>query len=193
MSGGLLRASLHGEVLLAAFLMSGCGPLKTTVPAQMGFEVPGTGLLGVDNPLTEDEAFPADQVGATLGEALAQSIDASGHEKDAVSSLILDELTLTVLDPEERGVVLRDLGILEKLTVFLGAPGEPLRVAESAPDAFASRPTAYDMPTTRAELVEALQGSDTLELSAEVVPGRRPELATKVQIDATLEVEISLW
>lgn len=178
--------------LLLVVALAGCPPIETKIPSSNTFEVPGQGILG-NNPLAPEMAFPADVVGEALAQAVQQSFDTSGYDKGAVKSLKLTALSLTVTEPEQGGVQVRDLGFLQSLAVSLGGGGgEPIVVAESAPGAFDADPIEYDVPLTDAELAEAFKSSDTLEMTADVVPDAPPQFSTEVQVDAELTVQIGL-
>lgn len=173
-------------------LGTGCGPIQTTIPSETEVEVPGSGIVA-PNPLLPDEVFPTDVIGQALAQSIEQSFDTSGYEKDRVSSLKLTKLTLTVTNPEEQGGrQLKDLSFLQKLTVFLGAPGEPLKVAESEDDAFAQGTLSYDMPMTGAELADAFKSADSLEMTADVQAGNQPQFSTIIGIESEITVQISL-
>ncbi|MCC7071453.1 MAG: hypothetical protein IT383_09025 [Deltaproteobacteria bacterium] len=178
--------------LLAAALAAGCPPIETKIPSSETFTVPGAGVLG-GNPLAPEMAFPADVVGEALAQAVQQSFDTSGYEKGAVKSLKLTALSLTVLEPNQGNVQVRDLGFLRSLAVSLGgAEGEPTLVAESAAGAFDDDPVEYHVPLTGAELAETFKSSNTLEMTADVVPDAPPQFATDVQVDAEITVQIGL-
>lgn len=189
------RSASLGASLVAALaaLGSGCGPIETKIPSSTVVEVPGSGIL-TPNPLLPEEVFPADLIGQALAQSIQQSFDTSGYDKERVSSLKLSKLTLTVTNPEEQGGrQLKDLSFLQKLTVFLGAPGEPLKVAESEDGAFAAGTLSYDMPMTGAELADAFKSAESLEMSAEVQAGNQPQFQTDVGIDSELTVQISIF
>lgn len=177
-------------VLVAA--LSGCPPLEAKIPSTNTFEVPGQGILG-NNPLAPEMAFPADVVGEALAQAVQQSFDTSGYDKSTVKSLKLTGLSLTVTEPEEGGVQVRDLGFLRSLAVSLGGGGgEPIVVAESAAGAFDADPIEYDVPLTGAELAETFKASDSLDMTADVVPDAPPQFSTEVQVDSELTVQFGL-
>lgn len=182
--------ALPAFVVFGALL--GCPPIETKIPSSTTFEVPGEGILG-GSPLAPDQAFPADLVGEALAQAVQASFDTSGYDKGAVKSLKLTSLTLTVTEPSQGNVQVRDLGFMSSLAVSLGAPeAEPILVAESAPGAFDSDPVEYDVPLTDAELAEAFKGSNALEMSADVEPDEVPTFATEVRIDSEMTVQIGL-
>ncbi len=179
-------------LLLGAALTAGCPPIETTIPSSETFTVPGAGVLG-GNPLAPEMAFPADVVGEALAQAVQQSFDTSGYDKGAVKSLKLTALSLTVLEPNEGPVQVRDLGFLRSLAVALGdGAADPIVVAESAAGAFDTDPVEYDVPLTGAELAETFKSSNTLEMTADVVPDAPPQFATDVQVDAEMTVQIGL-
>jgi hypothetical protein len=184
LGGFLLASGLVG-------LLAACPPIETKIPSSTVIDVPGQGILG-NNPLLPDVAFPADLIGEALAQSIERSFDTSGYDKGAVKSLKLTRLRLTVLEPQEGGQTVRDLSFLEKLTIFLGAPGTPIRVAESGDGDFDARPIVYDVPLTDAELAEAFKSADAMEMTADVVPGRTPRFQTDVQIDSEITVQIGL-
>ena len=50
----------------------------------------------------------------------------------------------------------------------------------------------HDGPLTGAELAEAFKASDTLEMTADVVPDAPPQFSTEVRVDSELTVQIGL-
>lgn len=184
------------RILAAAALMAGgCVPdeLRTlTIPTSKEIEVPGQGI-GVSNPLVPDDVFPADAIGEALSQQMQESFATNDVDKDAVDSLKLTLLKATVLDPDENGTRVRDLGFLESGTFFVGAEGqEPVKVAESAEGAFDDpAPVEYAFELTDAELAPVLKASDQLTMTADVVPGERPRFATTVRFDVELTVLVN--
>jgi hypothetical protein len=182
-------------VLCVLCVAGGCQQLTTVVvPATSEIEVPGANILG-GNPLVPDDVFPAGVLSEALAQSISQSIDTAGANKDAVDSLKLTTLTLTVTNPNEGERQLRGLGFIEKLTIFVSAEGaSPVVAAESAAGAFDGTPgpTGYDMPTTEVELVDIFRAGDSLEMSAELEPSEPPNFATRVRFDTEVTLQINV-
>lgn len=182
---------------LAALATTGIACENATqfkVPAETVVDVPGRDIVG-GNPLAADEVFPPGALSEALASALQQSIDTSGYDKDAIGSLKLTAMSLTVKDPEENGRALRGLGFLRKLTLAASAEGvDDVVVAESAAGAFDGTPgpASYDMPLTDAELVPVFRAGDRLDIGADVELGERPNFATEVTFTTELTVDIDV-
>lgn len=188
-------ASLAWAVTSAAALAFavGCTP-PFTIPSSTEISVPGEGILG-GNPLVPDQVFPSELVNDALVNSINQSFDTQGYDKGSVKSLTLTNLTLTVTNPEEAGGrQLKDLTFLEKLTLFIAAAGseETIKVAESDDGAFTAELQTYSVPTTGAELAEALKSSDALDMTADVDPGETPRFETDVLIETELTVVLGI-
>jgi hypothetical protein len=172
-----------------------CEQLTTfTVPADSEIEVPGTPVVG-NNPLLPDQVFPGALLSQALSEALRRSFDTQGYDKDAVDSLQLTKLTMTVTDPEQNGRAVRGLGFLQRLAVSVGADGfEPVTAAQSEDGAFDGTPgpADYDVPCTNAELKEMFAGSDALDMTADVEPGTPPNFNTTVTFHTELTVKVNV-
>lgn len=173
--------------------VSGCDELRTiTIPSESSFEVPGA--VG-GNPLLPDDVFPAGLLSEALAQSMEQSFNTQSVDKDAVDSLKLTKMTLTVVEPDQDGRPIRGLGFLESLTVSLGAAGvEGVVVAQSASGAFDGEPgpVFYDVPLTEAELAPALKASDSIDMTAEAVPSDPPNFATEVLFSTELTVVVNV-
>jgi len=172
----------------------GCGATTVKVPANSSVDVPGEDILGT-NPLVPDDVFPADALSEALAQAIAQSFDTSGYDKDAVDSLKLTKLTMTVRDPEQNGRAIRGLGFIDKLTISVSNSGDNAVVAaESADAAFDGNPgpASYDMPLTDAELNPVFQAGDSLDLTADLQPSEPPNFATTVDFETELTIQINV-
>jgi hypothetical protein len=176
--------------VIAAAVGTGCDDIRTVVvPTETTVTVPAPTILG--NPLLPAQAFPADLLGDALAESIAQSISTEGYDKDAVDSLKLTGMSATVVRPNEGNNQVRGLGFLQSLDVFLAAPGgEPILVANSEDGAFDGQPgpVSYTFPVSGAELVDAFNAGDSLDMSADVVPSDPPNFDTEVRF--TTEVTI---
>ena len=182
-------------MLVAAGQLLACEQLTTlVVPAESEIEVPGANLLG-GNPLVPDQVFPGGLLSEALAQSISQSIDTAGANKEAVDSLKLTKLTLTVTEPEEGNRQVRGLGFIEQLTINVAADGvEPIVAAESADGAFdgSPGPVEYDMPTTDAELVEVFQAGDALDMSADLEPSDPPTFATTVKFATEVTIQVNV-
>jgi hypothetical protein len=184
---------------LVAFVicgLAGCPQLTTfTVPADSEIEVPGAPIVG-GNPLVPEQVFPGELLSQALSEALQQSFDTQGYDKDAVDSLQLTVLSMTVVDAEENGRAVRGLGFLASLAVSIGAEGvAPVVVAQSAEGAFDGTPgpASYDVPCTGAELRDVFAGSDALTMSADVETANPPSFNTTVRFHSELTVQVNVF
>lgn len=163
------------------------GARTLVIPADSEVTIPGSMIVG-QNPLLPDEAFPAD-FGAILSQQIQQTFSTEGVQKDAVESLQLTMMTVEVEDPEEGGNTVRHLGFLESATFFLGAGEiEPVEVAFSAEGAFDDDPTSYEFELTEEELVSILNAGEEMEMTADVVPERRPNFETTLLFHVELTV-----
>ena len=182
-------------VLAGAASSTACEQLTTfTVPADSEIEVPGTPVVG-NNPLLPDQVFPGELLSQALSDALQQSFDTQGYDKDAVDSLQLTTLTMTVKDAEQNGRQVRGLGFLQSLAVSIGADGfDAVVAAQSEDGAFDGTPgpATYDVPCTNAELKELFAGSDALEMTADVEPGNPPNFNTTVTFHTELTVKVNV-
>lgn len=173
----------------------GCEQLTTlVVPAESEIEVPGSNILG-GNPLAPDQVFPGGLLSEALAQSISQSIDTAGANKDAVDSLKLTKLTLTVTDPDEGNRQVRGLGFIEKLTINVSAEGvDPVVAAESAAGAFdgVPGPVEYAMPTTDAELVAIFKAGDALEMTADLEPSDPPTFATTVKFQTEVTIQVNV-
>ena len=182
-------------MLVAASGLLACEQLTTlVVPAESEIEVPGADLLG-GNPLVPDQVFPGGLLSEALAQSISQSIDTAGANKEAVDSLKLTKLTLTVTEPEEGNRQVRGLGFIETLTINVSAEGvDPVLAAESEAGAFdgSPGPVEYDMPTTDAELVGVFKAGDALDMSADLEPSDPPTFATKVKFATEVTIEVNV-
>ncbi|MBM4282224.1 MAG: hypothetical protein FJ137_16200 [Deltaproteobacteria bacterium] len=180
---------------IGAVALPGCPELTTfTVPAEGEIEVPGAPIVGA-NPLLADQVFPGEILSQALSEALQQSFDTQGYDKDAVESLQLTRLTMTVQDAEQNGRQVRGLGFLSSLTVSIGADGFPAVVAAQSEDgAFDGTPgpARYEVPCSEAELKELFAGSDALQMTADVETGAPPNFNTTVKFQSELTVQVNV-
>lgn len=182
-------------LLCATIGLLACEQLTTlVVPAESEIEVPGVNLLG-GNPLVPDQVFPAGLLSEALAQSISQSIDTAGANKDAVDSLKLSKLTLTVTEPDEGNRQVRGLGFIETLTINVGAEGvEPVVAAASEGGAFDGEPgpVQYDMPTTDAELVEIFKAGDAMEMTADLEPSDPPTFATTVKFQTEVTIQVNV-
>ncbi len=157
------------------------------VPADSEVTVPGSQILG-PNPLAPEQILPRD-FGVALSQQLAQSFSTEGVETDAIRSAKVTRLTVTVLDPEENGRQVRDLGFLNQMAFSLGAADlVPAPIASSEDGAFASAPTFYEFLVTNEELVSFLQADDELTITGEVETNSAPNFATTLRFDVEMTV-----
>lgn len=174
---------------------AGCGDLTTIkVPAESSITVPGQDILG-GNPLAADQVFPSAALSEALAKALQQSFDTSGYDKDAIDSLTLTKLSMTVKDPQQGNRQIRGLGFIEKLTVSVSTDGvAPIIAAESADGVFAGNPgpASYEMPLTGTELVSLFQAGDSLDMTADLEPGEPPNFATTVDFETELTIKVNI-
>jgi hypothetical protein len=192
-----MRAKALGTcgLVLSLALASGCDlndlipedARTLTIPADSEVTVPGSIDVG-NNPLVDNEIFPSD-FGGLLSNQLEQSFSTENVQKEAVASMKLTKLTVTVTNPEEGGRQVRDLSFIDSLDFYLSA-GEldPRLVAESADGAFADDPISYDFELTDAELADLLDAGDAMTMTADLVPGDRPNFATDLLFEAELTV-----
>ncbi|MDP2344630.1 MAG: hypothetical protein Q8O67_27015 [Deltaproteobacteria bacterium] len=174
--------------------VAGCPSLTTVVvPAESEIEVPGSvGLNG--NPLAPDDVFPPG-LSEALAQSIAQSFDTAGYDKDAVDSLKLTKMKMTVTEPNEGNNQVRGLGFLEKLTISLGAEGvDAVVVAESDAGAFDGDPgpVEYDMPLTDAELQPVFVAAEQMDMTADLVPSTPPNFATTVLFETELTIQVNV-
>jgi hypothetical protein len=190
----LARASLVASVAVSA-MGAGCGELTTVkVPSEQEVSVPGQGILA-GNPLVDEQVFPSDVISEALAQSISQTFDTAGYDKDAVDSIKLTKLSMTVTNPEEGGRQVRGLGFIEKLTINVSADGvDPIVVAESAEDALdgSPGPVSYDMPLTEAELVEAFKAGDQMTMDADLEPGPPPQFETDVLFETELTIQVNV-
>lgn len=190
----LAKLSLLAAVLALSSTMTGCNATTIKVPADSEITVPGSSLLG-GNPLVANQVFPSSALSEALAQSIAQSFDTSGYDKDAVDSIKLTALSMTVTEPDENGRTVRGLGFIERLTISVGADGvDPVVVAESAAGAFDGNPgpATYDMPLTDAELNPAFQAGDSLDMTAELAPAEPPNFDTVVKFSTELTIQINV-
>lgn len=182
-------------VCLASLAGLGCDDLRTVkVPSSTEVDVPGQGILA-GNPLVAEQVFPSDVISEALAQAITQEFDTSGYDKDAVDSLKLTKLELTVTEPNEGNRQLRGLGFLKKLTISVGAEGvDPVVVAESDDGAFdgSPGPVSYDMPLTDEELKEAFQAGDQMDMTSDLEPGPPAQFETTVRFDTELTIVVNV-
>ena len=176
-------------------LLVGCSELTTVVvPAESEIEVPGAGILA-GNPLVGSDVFPAGALSDALAQSIAQTFDTAGYNKDAVDSLTLSKLSMTVIDPNEGDRQLRGLGFIEALTIAVSAEGtDAVVAAESAAGAFdgAPGPVAYDMPVTNNELVGVFKAADQMDMDADLQPSDPPQFTTTVKFETELTIKINV-
>ncbi len=189
------RVALVGVAGGAVIGSTGCESIRTVkVPSSSTVQVPGQGVLA-GNPLAKEQMFPSDAISEALAKSISQEFDTAGYEKDAVDSLKLTELTMTVTEPNEGNTQVRGLGFLEKLSINVSAEGvDPVLVAESGADDFDGDPgpVSYEMPLTDAELVEAFQAGDALLMDADIQPGDPPQFETEVKFDTELTIIVNV-
>lgn len=181
-------------VVALSSMGAGCGATTIKVPAESEITVPGGNILG-GNPLVASDVFPSSALSEALAQSIAQSFDTSGYDKDAVDSIKLSAMSMTVTEPEENGRAVRGLGFMERLTISAGADGvDPVVVAESAAGAFdgSPGPASYDMPLTDAELNPAFQAGDTIDMTAELAPAEPPNFDTVVKFTTELTIQINV-
>lgn len=158
-----------------------------TVPADSEVEIPGSQIVG-QNPLAPTDLFPAN-FGPVLSEQIQQSFSTEGVDRDAVASMTLTTMRVVVVDPEENGRQIRDLGFLDSARFFLSAnESEPRLVAFSADGAFANDPIEYDFELTEEELADLVQQADALDMTAEIEANRRPTFTTTLRFEVELTV-----
>jgi hypothetical protein len=185
---------LLGVVVAAVSVGAGCGATTIKVPAESEITVPGDNILG-GNPLVANDVFPSSALSEALAQSIAQSFDTSGYDKDAVDSIKLSAMSMTVTEPEENGRAVRGLGFIDRLTISVAADGvEPVVVAESAAGVFDGNPgpATYDMPLTDAELNPAFQAGDSLDMTAELAPSEPPNFETVVKFTTELTIQINV-
>jgi hypothetical protein len=184
-----------GYALALLALASGCDlnalipqdARTLVIPADSEVTVPGSTIVG-QNPLLPSEVFPAD-FGAILSQEIQQTFSTESVQKEAVESLKLTSMTVTVKNPTQNGTTVRHLGFLESATFFLGAGAiEPRRVAYSADGAFDDMPTYYEFELTDEELVDLLNEGEAMDMTADVVPERRPNFETTLLFEVELTV-----
>jgi hypothetical protein len=149
------------------------------IPADSSVTVPGSFTVGA-SPLAPEEVLPVD-MGSILSQQIAQEFSTQDIQKEAVASMKVTLMTVTVRDAEENGTQVRDLGFLESMEFFLGAGElEPVSVASTAAGAFDGdpAPTAYEFELSDAELVDVLNAGDSMEMTADIVPEGRPNFGT---------------
>jgi hypothetical protein len=161
------------------------------IPADSEVTVPGSQAVG-QNPLLPAEVFPAD-FGAILSQQIQQTFSTQSVQKEAVESLTLTKMTVQVENPQAGGNTVRHLGFLQSAAFFLGTGAtEPTEVAFSSEGAFEGTPTFYEFELTGAELVALLNAGDEMEMSADVVPERRPNFETKLLFHVELTVIVDV-
>jgi hypothetical protein len=164
-----------------------CGEVSLDIPSETTVTVPGTGIDVGQNPLVPDDVFPSDLIGELLASELSKSLDTSGYKKEAVKSLKLTRMTLTVTD--DGGGPPEGLECFQSLVMFVGAsPDDDVKVASSEDGAFDGDPgpSEYDMKLTGEEINPFLQKSDALAVTADVEPGDRPLADIDVRFDFVL-------
>jgi hypothetical protein len=189
-----MKRSLLPGVLALLSTGAGCDATTIKVPAESEITVPGANILG-GNPLVASDVFPSSALSDALAQSIAQSFDTSGYDKDAVDSITLSAMSMTVTEPEENGRTVRGLGFIDKLTISAGADGvDPVVVAESADGAFDGNPgpATYDMPLTNAELNPVFQAGDSLDMTAELAPAEPPNFDTVVKFSTELTIKINV-
>jgi hypothetical protein len=184
-----------GIALLSLLVLCGCDlnalipeDARTfTVPATSSVTVPGTFSVG-QSPLAPDEVIPAD-LGSILSSQLQQEFSTQDVQKEAVASMKLTGMKLTVEDAVENGTVVRHAGFLSSLEFSMTA-GEldPVLVAFSGDGAFDGEPTEYDFELTDAELVDVLNGGDALIMSGDLETDGRPNFDTTLRFDVETTV-----
>jgi hypothetical protein len=131
-------------------------------------------------------------MGTILSQSIQQEFSTEDIQKEAVASMKVTTMTVTVRDPEENGQQVRDLGFLDSMEFFLGAGDVgPLSVAFSAEGAFDSDPVSYTFELTEEELVDVLNAADTMEMTADIVPEGRPNFETTLDfhVETTVVVD----
>ncbi len=184
-------------VVVVVVALAGCESLTTIkVPAESEIEVPGSAAILPGNPLVPEQVFPSDAISQALAQSIAQSFDTAGYDKDAVDSLKLTQLTMTVTEPNEGNNQVRGLGFLEKLTISLAAEGvDAVVVAESDEGVFDGDPgpTEYDMPLTENELKQVFVAGDQMDMSADLEPSDPPNFATTVLFETELTIVVNVF
>lgn len=156
------------------------------IPAETEVEIPGVSI--VSNPLLPADVLPAD-LGPALSAQLAQSFSTEGVDKDAIASATLSAMRVEVLEPDENGRRVRDLGFLRSLAFSLGAEGMPAElVSFSEEGAFDDDPIAYEFQLTGAELSPLIQAADALEMTGDVEVEGRPTFATTLRFEVEMTV-----
>ena len=153
--------------------------------------VPGSAELVPGNPLAPDDVFPAN-FGDLLGTELQQSFETNEIDKDAVSKMTLTAMNVVVDDDTDQPVAF-NLDFLDALSFSMSSEGvDPVLVAFSEEGVFEGNRTAYDFETTGNDLVEVLNGGDSMametELTTDPPPDDAPTLATTLVFTATIEV-----
>lgn len=157
------------------------------IPADSSVEVPGSFTVG-QSPLAPEEVLPID-MGSILSQQLASEFSTQDIQKEAVGSMMVTAMTVTVRDAVENGTQVRDLGFLQSADFFLAAGDlEPVSVAFSADGAFDDNPAEYDFELTDAELVDVLNAGESMAMTADIVPDGRPNFGTTLDFHVVLTV-----
>jgi len=190
-----MRTHLLGSVLVALVTVTGCDlndiipedARTIEIPADSSVTVPGSFTVG-QSPLAPEEVLPVD-MGSILSQQLAQEFSTQDIQKEAVASLQVTSMTVSVRDAVENGTQVRDLGFLESAEFFLAA-GEldPISVAFSADGVFDTDPVDYTFELTAAELVDVLNAGDSMAMTADIVPDGRPNFGTTLDFQVVMTV-----
>lgn len=183
-------AMLLVPVATAALSTSACLPASirtVSVPVEETFEVQGA-PIGQGNPLLPGDILPFD-FGALLSNAISQSISTENVKEEAIESLKLTKLTLTVDSPNEGGTQVRSLEFIESLTFHLGAEGkDAIQVAAGDDTHFGNKAVSADLTLSEAELA-GLLGAGALDMTADV-EANPPVLTTSITLSAELTIVI---
>lgn len=194
-----MRARILGAVVGSVLVVTaGCdlnalipeGARTVVIPADSDVTVPGSFTVG-QSPLAPEEVLPVD-MGEILSQQIQQEFSTEDIQKDAVASMKVTLMTVSVRDPEENGQQVRDLGFLESMEFFLGAGDVgPVSVAFTAEGAFDSDPVSYEFELSDEELVDVLNAGETMEMTADIVPEGRPNFETTLDfhVETTVVVD----
>ncbi len=190
-SAAVVRIAFVSIVVVALGQGCACGQVPLEIPSDTTVMVPGRGI-NIGRPLDPTEVFPVDVIGPLLSEQISQSLDTSGYKKQAVTSMKLTLMKLTVKDPEDNGRAIRGLAFLSSLIMFVGEDDTKTKAAFSDDGVFDGNPgpATYTMQLTDAELNPALQAKDTLAVNADVTPGTQPNFDTEVKFDFVMSLTI---
>ena len=172
---------IHFFSLFVILVCCSCIPegLRTfTVTIDETVTVPGTSPL-VNTALQAADVIPQDLPGL-LSQSLNQELNTQNVPADAIESLQITLITLSVTEPEENGNQVRDLSFFDSLNFSIADDNSSETIAESEADVFQDGVITYTFPQLNTELISFFQTNETLEMQTDVTVTDHPNFETEI-------------